>query len=158
MSERSTTKALPASCIASDETVRPPRPRLVRALAADWTAMLTDHATAVGEFVAGRPALPGRGLVPGALAPAKWSPSEIASHVIEAYEVLGRELNGGRGKVLRHTILTGMLRGRPFPAGARPPRETRPRELHADPDSALAALGIARSPGYAARRLTDGRG
>jgi hypothetical protein len=137
-------------------------------LAADWTAMLTDHDTAVAEFVTAARRFPGeawsRALVPG-----KWSPSEIASHVIEAYEVLGRELNGEPGMrllgsslqrwVLRHTILAGILRGRPFPAGARAPRETRPRELHVAPASAFAALGItaSRFAQELAARAGDGR-
>jgi hypothetical protein len=126
----------------------------MRGSAADWTARLSDHAAAVNQFVTAAQRFPGE-IWSRALAPGKWSPSEITSHVIEAYEVLGRELNGEPGMrllgsslqrwVLRHTILAGILRGRPFPPGARAPRETRPRELHADPDSAFAALDIAAS-------------
>ena len=111
--------------------------------------MLRDHAAAVSQFVDAAQRFP-EAAWSRALAPGRWSPAEITSHVIEAYKVLRRELGGGPGMqlrgsriqrwLLRRTMLPGILRGRPFPAGARAPRETRPRELHADPASALAAL------------------
>jgi len=131
--------------------------------------MLRNHAAAVDEFVGSARRFPGAAWS-RALAPGKWSPAEITSHVIEAYEVLRRELSGGPGMrllgsplqrwLLRRRMLPSILRGRPFPAGARAPRETRPRELHANPASALAVLeataeAFARelSPRLADRRL-----
>jgi hypothetical protein len=42
--------------------------------------------------------------------------------------------------VLRHTMLPRLLTGRPFPPGVRAPRETRPREIVEDPETALATL------------------
>ena len=118
----------------------------------DLATLTRDHASAVSELVEAARRFPSEAWS-RALAPGKWSPSEITSHVTEAYEVLRRELNGGPGMrllgspwlrwVLRRTMLTWILRGRPFPEGARAPRETLPRELHADPTSALAALEVA---------------
>ena len=113
--------------------------------------MMRDHASALSEFVGAARRFPGESWTQ-ALASGKWSPAEITSHVAEAYEVLRGELSGGPGMqllgspllrwLLRRTMLPGILRGRPFPAGARAPRETRPRELHADPTSALVALEV----------------
>lgn len=115
----------------------------------DLAALTRDHASAVSEFVEAGQRFPA-GAWSQPLAPGKWSPSEITSHVTEAYEVLRRELSGGPGMrllgspllrwVLRHTMLPAILRGRPFPSGARAPKETWPRELLADPTSALEAL------------------
>jgi hypothetical protein len=84
------------------------------------------------------------------IAPGKWSPAEITAHVAKAYRVLTVELGGGAGMelrgsklqrlVLRHTILPRLLSGRPFPPGARAPRETRPTEIIADPVLALTTV------------------
>jgi hypothetical protein len=84
------------------------------------------------------------------LAPGKWTPAEVTSHVSEAYRVLRAELGGDAGMrtlgsrfqrlVLRHTMLPRLLTGRPFPPGVRAPRETRPREVVEDPGTALATL------------------
>lgn len=113
--------------------------------------MMRDHASAVSEFVGAGRRFPG-GAWTQALAHGRWSPAEITSHVAEAYDVLRRELSGEPGMqllgsplqrwLLRRTMLPRILRGRPFPAGVRAPRETRPHELHADPTSALAALEL----------------
>jgi DinB family protein len=115
----------------------------------DWSQLLGDHASAVGQFVEAARRFPAEAWT-RALAPGKWSPAEITSHVAEAYEVLRGELGGGPGMrllgsplqrwLLRHTMLPRILRGRPFPAGARAPREIRPREIQDDPAIALAAL------------------
>jgi len=77
---------------------------------------MTDHASAVSEFVAAARRFPS-----GA-----WTQALAGSHLLRW--------------LLRRTMLPAILRGRPFPAGARAPSETLPRELHADPTSALAAL------------------
>jgi hypothetical protein len=65
-----------------------------------------------------------------------WSPAHITKHVVLAYEILLSELNGGPGmsvrtKFLQRTFLRlfmvpGLLKGKPFPKGARAPKETRP--------------------------------
>jgi hypothetical protein len=118
-------------------------------LSSDWTALMTDHASAVTQFVASARRFSG-GAWTRPLAPGKWSPAEITSHVSETYTVLRSELEGGQGMQLRasrwqrwlfrHTMLPGILRGGAFPVGARAPREIRPREIHEDLVSALAAL------------------
>jgi hypothetical protein len=80
----------------------------------------------------------------------KWSPAEIVEHLNLAYEVLLRELNGGPGMqirtklwqrlLIRLTIMPKLLRGGPFPNGARAPRETRPVLSTTDKASAIATL------------------
>ena len=52
------------------------------------------------------------------------------------------QLRGSRFRrwMFRHTILPRILATGIFPAGARAPRETRPRETAADAESGLAAL------------------
>jgi len=126
------------------ETV-PPR------LSSDWTDLMVDHASAVAEFVESARRFPG-GAWTRPLAPGKWSPAEITSHVTETYIVLRSELEGGPGMRLRgsrwqrwlfrHTMLPRILRGGPFPVGARAPREIRPREIEIDPAIALSALTV----------------
>jgi hypothetical protein len=124
----------------------------MRGSAADWADLRSDHAAALSQFLGAARRFAGPAW-PRALAPGKWSPAEITSHVIQAYAVLRGELRGEPGMrlrgswlqrwILRHTMLPAILRGRPFPAGARAPREIRPQELQENPDSALALLGVA---------------
>jgi hypothetical protein len=116
----------------------------------DWTSLLAHHSTALEEYrtTAGR--LPAHAWM-RPLAPGKWTPAEVTSHVSEAYRVLCAELAGNAGMrtlgsrfqrlVLRHTVLPRLLSGGSFPPGVRAPRETRPREIVEDPDTALATLG-----------------
>ena len=115
----------------------------------DWASLLTRHSDAVDDFcrAAGRLADP-RWLRP--IAPGKWTPAEITSHVSQAYRVVRDELAGQAGMrllgsrfqrfVLRHTLLPRLLAGQPFPRGVRAPRETRPQEVAADPVQALFTL------------------
>ncbi|HEX5575873.1 MAG TPA: DinB family protein [Gemmatimonadales bacterium] len=117
----------------------------------DWDALAADHAAAVQQFV-----LTVQQLAPDSwsrpLAPGKWTPAEVTSHLAESYRILRAELAGGPGMalrlsgfrrwVLRHTILPRILRGGIFPAGARAPRETRPRELIEDATTALRTLTL----------------
>jgi DinB family protein len=110
---------------------------------------MTDHASAVAEFVESALRFPGEAWI-RPLAPGKWNPAEITSHVTETYTVLRSELDGGPGMRLRgsrwqrwlfrQTILPGILRGGAFPSGARAPREIRPREIQDYPAGALDAL------------------
>lgn len=120
-----------------------------RKLPSDWSRRLADHAHAVEGYRAAVDAL-SRDAWMEPLAPGKWTPAEVTAHVIEAYRVLTAELAGAAGMrvlgsslqrlVLRHTMLPRLLAGKPFPAGVRAPRETRPREILANPGSALAEL------------------
>jgi hypothetical protein len=88
--------------------------------------------------------------------PPWWAAAACASGVVlklsEAlFEAAGRELRDGvpmalrttgwQRMVLRHTILRRLLRGGPFPGGARSPRETRPPAV---PDGEPADLLIRR--------------
>jgi hypothetical protein len=116
---------------------------------AAWAVLVTDHASAVSEFAEAARRFP-TGTWTRALAPGKWSPAEITSHVTQAYKVLRRELEGGPGMQLRgsrwqrwlfrHTILPDILRRGSFPVGARAPREIRPSEMQKDFASALPVL------------------
>ncbi len=81
--------------------------------------------------------------------PGKWSPSEIAQHLVISYEPALAELDGGAGfalalpwwkcAALRWTVLPRILDGR-FPKGAPAPREARPRVGAASPGEAARAL------------------
>jgi hypothetical protein len=110
---------------------------------------MADHAATVDQFVQVVRRLPPQ-TWSRPLGPGKWSPAEVTSHVIEAYQVLRSELGGAAGMrmlgspfrrwLLRHMTMPGLLAGRPFPSGVRAPRETRPREITKNPAEALAAL------------------
>jgi uncharacterized damage-inducible protein DinB len=115
----------------------------------DWATLVARHSAAVEEFLrASRRVSAERWLQP--LAPGKWSPAEITSHLRESYQVLRGELAGAPGMqlrlrlwhrwILRYTVLHRILGSGHFPAGARAPRETRPRDVTADPRAALPAL------------------
>ena len=83
------------------------------------------------------------------LAPGRWSPAEIAEHLVIAYDPPMAELSGGSGfairapwwkrRALRWAFLPGILNGG-FPAGAPAPREIRPKRAAASPDEASRAL------------------
>lgn len=70
------------------------------------------------------------------IGPGKWTPAEIAAHLVTTYEVVLREMRGGEGmrvvlsrpKQLLAMLLAGwrILWFGTFPKGARAPRETRP--------------------------------
>lgn len=117
----------------------------------DWDALAADHDAAIQQFVMTVRQLPPHSWsLP--LATGKWTPAEVTSHLVESYRILRTELAGGPGMalrlsrfrrwVLRHTILPRILRGGIFPAGARAPRETRPREVIEDTASALRTLTV----------------
>jgi len=111
--------------------------------------LMKNHASAVGEFVESAQRFPDPAWT-RPLAPGKWSPAEITSHLTQTYKVLCRELHGEPGMQLRgsrwqrwlfrRTILPGILRGGVFPVGARAPKEIRPSEIQHDPVAALPAL------------------
>jgi hypothetical protein len=115
----------------------------------EWARLLEDHARAIEEFRVVAAALD-RTLWMAPIAPGKWSPAEVTAHVAEVYRVLGAELGGAEGMrlrgsrlqrlVLRYTILPRLLTGKPFPRGARAPREIRPTEIITDPVLAVTML------------------
>jgi hypothetical protein len=120
-------------------------------LSRDWASLVADHAGAVEQFVgAAERFTPAAWMEP--LAPGKWSPAEVTSHVREAYQVLRCELGGGGGMrllgsslqrwLLRRTVVPRLIAGRPFPPGVRAPKETRPREILEDPAAALSRLEV----------------
>jgi hypothetical protein len=117
----------------------------------DWGALAADHNAAIQQFVVTVQQLsPHSWSRP--LAPGKWTPAEVTSHLAESYRILRTELAGGPGMALRlsrfrrwvfrHTILPRILRRGIFPAGARAPRETRPREVLEDAAAALRTLTL----------------
>jgi hypothetical protein len=115
----------------------------------DWDALAADHNAAIQKFVMIVQQLPpdswSRPLAPG-----KWTPAEVTSHLAESYRILRAELAGGPGMglrlsrfrrwVFRHTILPRILEKGLFPPGARAPREIRPREIMEDASTALTIL------------------
>src|SRR5215208_8038036 len=102
---------------------------------ADWARLVADHSAALEEFVAGaRQVSADQWHKP--IAPGKWTPAEITSHLSESYRVLRGELAGRPGMqlrlprlqcwLLRRTMLPRILATGKFPATARAPREIRP--------------------------------
>jgi uncharacterized damage-inducible protein DinB len=82
--------------------------------------------------------------------PGKWSPAEIAQHLVLAYEPPLAELEGGAGyavrlpwwkrAVLRWRVLPQILEQGKFPRGAPAPREARPKGGLASPEEAVRRL------------------
>lgn len=118
-------------------------------LPSDWQRLSQDHRDALNQFVATvRQLTPASWSQP--LAPGKWTPAEVNSHLIASYRIMRAELRGGPGMalrlkplqrwVLRHTVFPRILRHGNFPAGARAPRETRPADVIQDLPQSLAIL------------------
>jgi hypothetical protein len=116
---------------------------------ADWGRLVAQHSAALQEFVLLARRVPtDRWNKP--VAPGKWTPAEITTHLSESYQVLRGELAGRPGMqlrlsrlqrwVLRHTMLPRILASGKFPAAARAPKETRPREVQVDAAGALHRL------------------
>jgi hypothetical protein len=116
----------------------------------DWALLLTKHSDAVEDFRRAANCLAdARWMRP--LAPGKWTPAGVTSHVTQAYRVVCAELAGEPGMslvgsrlrrlILRHTVLPRLLAGQSFPPGVRAPRETRPQEIITHPGEALSTLG-----------------
>jgi len=114
-----------------------------------WAAALADHAAAAAAFAARAAALsPAQWREPAA--PGKWSPAQETQHLVLAYEVVLRELRGGRGMrpqvgawnrtLLRWLVKPRILRTGRFPAAAAP-REIRPPDRLPDQAPAVARLG-----------------
>src|SRR5689334_10139475 len=100
-----------------------------------WSKALACHASASAAFAAAAEAVePDAWDLPRA--EGKWSPGQIADHLIQTYDVLLREIAGGAGMkvrtrpwlrlLLRITYMPRILRGGWFPARAPAPPEIRP--------------------------------
>lgn len=93
------------------------------------------HAAMAASFLATAESVPlSQWDEPGA--PGKWSPAEIAAHLVTTYEVVIAELRGGNGMAIKTSFWQQMLFramfgwlilyfGK-FPRGIKAPRETRP--------------------------------
>jgi len=114
-----------------------------------WSGVLELHSKASSAFAdAAAKIHSGEWLVEKE--PGKWSPAHVVKHLSLAYEILLSELGGGAGMMirtsfwqrtlLRFTMVPKLLRGEPFPKGARAPRETRPVEVNADQKEAVTAF------------------
>lgn len=100
-----------------------------------WPEALRIHGSAASAFAAAaeavEPAAWDRPLSEG-----KWSPAQITDHLIQTYDVILREIAGGKGMkvrtrlwmrlLLRLTFMPRILRGGWFPARAPAPPEIRP--------------------------------
>ncbi|HUP48778.1 MAG TPA: DinB family protein [Thermoanaerobaculia bacterium] len=111
-----------------------------------WEEVRQLHSEVAASLAASAERIPAdRWLTPRA--EGKWTPAEIVEHLNLVYDALLRELNGGgamkiRTKwwhrvLLRWTLVPKLLRGEPFPAGARAPRETRPAAANRDQQAAV---------------------
>lgn len=133
-----------------------------------WPEIRRLHAQAASDLASTAEAVPPQAwLLPRA--EGKWSPAEVVEHLSLAYDAILIELEGGRGMkvrttwwqrvLLRFTLVPKLLRGGPFPAGARAPRETRPAAANPDQRAAVAAFRdrAARIDAAAARAIESGR-
>jgi uncharacterized damage-inducible protein DinB len=115
----------------------------------DLHALAEDHRAALSQFLATARRIPAQSWTTP-LAPGKWSPADITSHLAQSYRVLRAELAGGKGMalrlpywqrwILRRRFLPGILAGKGFPPNARAPKETRPRDNLTDAREALRIL------------------
>lgn len=114
-----------------------------------WSAVQQVHSEAAADLArAAERVPPDKWLAPRE--EGKWSPAEIVEHLSLAYDVFLRELGGGAGMqirtklwqriYLRLLLVPRLLRGEPFPAGARAPREIRPANPSPDQAAAVASF------------------
>jgi hypothetical protein len=115
----------------------------------NWQRVLNIHSNAAASLAEAAERIPAeRWLEPRA--EGKWSPGHVLQHLNLTYDTLTRELRGGTGMairtklwqrvLLRFTIVPKILRGGPFPAGARAPQELRPAEPATDKNAAIATF------------------
>ena len=113
-----------------------------------WAEALAAHEAAAADFVVRAGAVsPEKWREPSS--PGKWSPAQETQHLVLAYEVLMRELRGGRGMrlqlrawhrtLLRWVVKPRLLRTGRFPV-ARSPREIRPPDRLPEQGPAVARL------------------
>ncbi len=135
---------------------------------ADWSSGMADHRRSIETFVSVARAIPATDWNTP-LAADKWSPAQTVEHVRLVYEVLGRELAGGQGlvirtkwwqrAVLRFKILPNILAHGKIPARAPAPREARPGPGPFEKEPLLEALtdaSAAMARTLAERRDTPG--
>jgi uncharacterized damage-inducible protein DinB len=114
---------------------------------ARWSRALTVHRSASAAFAtAAEEVEPDTWCRPRA--EGKWSPAQITAHLIQTYDVLLRELNGGQGMrvrtrllqrmFLRLTLMPRLLRGARFPERVPAPPEIRPGDEPADQQDGIA--------------------
>lgn len=100
-----------------------------------WSQSLATHRSVSSAFAAAAEAVaPDAWHLP--LSEGKWTPSQITAHLIQTYDVLLRELEGGPGMrvrvrflrrmLLRLTVMPRLLRGGRFPDRIPAPPEIRP--------------------------------
>lgn len=100
-----------------------------------WERPLREHRASIERFLETTARVPAeRWSLP--LGEGKWSPAQVAEHILLAYEVVLRELNGAQGirvkvgpvveRLLRWVVLPHILFHRSFPLRARSPRVTTP--------------------------------
>ena len=80
----------------------------------------------------------------------QWTPAHVLEHLNLAHKILLQELNSGAGMsirtkflqrfVLRLVLVPKLLRGAPFPKGARAPRETRPDSSQSNQQAAVTSF------------------
>jgi len=115
----------------------------------NWQRVLETHAQAASSLAETAARIPAeRWLTPRA--EGKWCAGEVLEHLNMTYDVLTRELEGGKGMavvtklwqrmLLRVTVVPKILRGGFFPNGARAPREIRPAHASPDRDAAIASF------------------
>jgi hypothetical protein len=121
---------------------------------------LNLHARLAEAFIETAAAIPDhRWLQP--LAAEKWSPAEIAAHLVTTYDLVTGELRGGAGMAIRTNFLQQILLRLifgwrilymgVFPKGIKAPRETRP-PAPLPKDEALSSLRSRREAFDAAAR------
>ena len=112
----------------------------------NWTEVIELHGKARASFADAASWIPPEEWI-HETEPDKWTPAHVLTHLKLVYEVLLDELNGGPGmkirtsfwqqQLLRFTMVPRLLRGEPFPKGARAPRETRPANVNPNQAEAI---------------------
>lgn len=107
----------------------------------DWDARRADHRAAVERFLESAAAVP-EGRWSARPLPDKWSPAQIAEHLVLTYDAMLRELAGGVGLrmrgswwrrlVIRLRYLPMVLKQGRLPEGAPAVREVRPGDATRD--------------------------
>jgi hypothetical protein len=119
-----------------------------------WNDAFARHSAAVRRFLATAAALD-EAAWQKPVGEGKWSPAQIAVHVIQTYEVLVAQLRTGEGlrvqtgwalrQFLRVAFLKPILLFRRIPPGARAPRALRPGNAGPSREDGLARLRDAAS-------------